>query len=376
MFRGSGFKLATMFGIPVMIHPTWFIIWLLFSLSLSNVLLAESGVPAAIAYPLGALTALVVFATLLAHEFGHALMAKRFGIGTERITLFILGGVAQIREEPRRPIEELLIALAGPAVSIACMLLFGVPWLLLEGTGAPAWLLFSLQSVATLNFIFAAFNMIPGFPMDGGRVLRALVWFGTDDYLASTRYASWGGQAFGIFLIVMGFFLLFTGSFQGFMPILLGFFLVQLAKTSYRQAQLKSAFDSVRVRDLMRPVQVVVPADLPIRSVVQDYIYKIHADRFPVVRGSSLLGYISADAISGVDRTQWDSVNAERLAQPYLRTEILSPNQSAIQAFQQVNRSGQPNLPVFNGRQLIGFLFVQDVANYLHGFSGIKRIPF
>jgi hypothetical protein len=154
------------------------------------------------------------------------------------------------------------------------------------------------------------------------------------------------------------------------MPIILGLFLNQLARTSYRQAQMKNAFDAVRVRDLMRPIQAVVPAEMPIRRVVEDYIYKVHADRFPVVSGQSLLGYISADEISRLPRDQWDFVSAERLARPYGMSEMLSPNQSALAAFQKVNALGRPNLPVFNGRQLIGYLFLQDVANYMQRFAG------
>ncbi len=370
LFRSSGFRLGKFLGIPVYLHPSWFLILFLFTAMLANGIIAQTGAASAVAYPTGAITALLVFATLLAHEYGHALAARHYGIGTERITLFIIGGVAQIREEPRRPIEEFIIAIAGPAVSFLCVFLFGIPGILLQMAGAPPVFFFALEAVAGLNLFFAIFNLIPGFPMDGGRVLRASVWGWTGNYLRSTWIASLGGQAFSFVLIGWGGVNILTGNFAGFMPIILGLFLNQLARTSYSQAQMKSAFDAVRVRDLMRPIQAVVPAEMPIRRVVEDYIYKVHADRFPVVSGQSLLGYISADEISRLPRDQWDLVPAERLARPYGISEMLSPNQSALAAFQKVNALGRPNLPVFNGKQLIGYLFFQDVANYMQRFAG------
>lgn len=369
MFRNSGIKLGKFLGIPVYLHPTWFIIWFIFTLSLANAMVLEKGASALVAYPLGALVALAAFATLLAHEYGHALTARAFGIGTERITLFILGGVAQIKDEPKRPLEEFFIAIAGPLVSVGCLILFGLPALLLYQAQMAPLLVFNLGNLAGINLVFAVFNMIPGFPMDGGRVLRAIVWRVSGNYLTATRVAAFGGQTFSIVLMVFGGYLLLNLNPSGFMPLLLGFFLNRLAKMSYRQAQFKAAFDSVRVKDLMRPIQAVVPADLPVSSVVRDYLYRIHSDRFPVVRGQSLLGYISAEDISSLDKGQWDFVRAENLARPYGRSEILSPYQNVFSAFQEVSVQGRPQLPVFHEKKLIGHLFRQDVTNYLQRFG-------
>lgn len=365
MFRHPGISLGTWLGIPVTVNPSWFIILAVFTMSLANGLVTTAEIAFGAALPIALLTALVAFATLVAHEYGHALAARYFGIDTERITLFLLGGVAQIRSEPKRPVEEFVIALAGPLVSIFCMVLFGAIAIGLTVAGVPQVVRFPFEVLAVINLVFAAFNMIPGFPMDGGRVLRAIVWGATGNFLTATRVCAGIGQFFAWSLAGLGVFLLFAGSFQGLILIAMGFFLNWLARNSYRQAQWKAAFDRVSVADLMRPVQVVVPADIPISRVVSDYIYRIHADRFPVVRGASLLGYISADDISQVSRHEWDWTPAERLVRPFRRSEILSPEQQAFNAFQKVNLLGRPSLPVFHGRQLIGFLFAQDVMNYM-----------
>ncbi len=365
MFRSPGIPIGRLFGISITLHPTWFVMLFLVTYSLAGHYVAQLGVSAGPAFFLGLIVALLAFASLLAHEFGHALTARYFGIGTERITLFLLGGVAQIKEEPRSPGQELLVAIAGPAVSLLCFALFGILALLALAGGLPAPIQFGLQALTSINFVFAAFNMLPGFPMDGGRVLRAIVWWASGDYLRSTRAATLGGQMLGMMLVVLGVFLLFRGFFQGIMLILLGLFLNWLARMSLQSALHKATFDSVKVGDLMRPVQFVVPADMSIGQVVRDYIYRVHADRFPVVRDSTLLGYISADDIAEMDKSQWDTTPAEKLVRPYGRREILAPSDDILSAAQKVNQLGRPNLPVFSGRQLIGFLFINDVMNHI-----------
>lgn len=370
MGRMGGILIGRFLGIPVYIHPTWFIILTLFSFAWGRELISATEAAPAIGYTVALLAAVTAFGTLLAHEFGHAMAARWFGIRTNRITLFLLGGVAEIRAESRRPVEELVIAIAGPAVSLVCMVLFLILAWIASMAGAPALVVYPLQMVGIINLVFAVFNMLPGFPMDGGRVLRAIVWMSTNNHLTATRIAFWGGKTLSYMLIGLGIMVLF--GFQnvaGLLYILLGWFLGRLGRAEYQSAQMRSAFDRVHVGDLMRPVQVVVPAELTLRDVVRDFIYRVHLDRFPVVRGHVLLGYITADDIAAVDRSQWDSITAERLARPFGRAEVLSPEQDALQAFQKVSQSGVPQMAVFKGRELVGFLFAQDIVNYMRKFK-------
>lgn len=374
MFRNNGYKIGTFFQIPVFIHSTWIFAFALFSFSFTEAFAQELKVAWPQAAAVGIMTALIAFISLLAHEFGHSLTARCFGIGTERITLFILGGVAQIKDEPRKPSHEFMIAIAGPGTSYICMALFAIPYFLLKNAGVGG-LLFqeSLYTLMIINFAFGTFNLIPGFPMDGGRILRALIWGVSKNFLLATRVASLGGQMFGWFLICVGGTLLFTGNvFNAIMPILLGFFLNKLAKSAYQQSRFKVAFDRLAVRDLMRPIQVVVPADLSLRHVIDHYVYKIHSDQFPVVRGESLLGYITSDDIAMVQRDMWDTLSAGKLAKPFKATEILFPTQNALAAFQKLSALGKHNLPVFQGKKLIGYLFAKDVVGYLQQINGRK----
>lgn len=365
MGRLGGLKIGTFFDIPVFIHPTWLIILFLFTYSQGYSLIADTGIAAGAGYFIALISSIVIFATLIAHEYGHALAARSFGIGTDRITLFMFGGVALMKDEARRPWEEFVIAIAGPLVSLACMVLFGV----LAGIGslmnASAVLVLPLTTIAFVNLIFAVFNMLPGFPMDGGRVLRSIVWGITGNYLTSTRVAFFGGVAVGMLLIVMGFSIMLAGAVNGLITVMLGFFLWFLSYTALRQAQMKTAFSRLTVGQLMRPVQAVVPADATLRTVVNDYINRIHADRFPVVDGNQLLGYISADDISLVPREEWMKLTARRLAQPYRESDFLNPQLEAIQAYQRMQQHGRVSYPVFHGRTLVGQLFLNDISHHI-----------
>ncbi len=365
----GGFPIGRLFNVPIYVHWTWLLLLFVFTMGLSDSAVAM-GVAPPLAYPVGLVTALLAFACLLAHEYGHVLAARHFGIPTHRITLFALGGAAALDDEPKTPWGEFLIAIAGPAVNVVLLLPLAAMALLGPSLGLPAPLLFVAQTLAVINFVFAAFNMLPGFPMDGGRVLRAIVWGATGSYLQATRVAVLFGRTVGIGMIVLGTFLLFGGSFNGIILIALGIFLQFLAGQALRVAQFKSAFASTRVGDLMRPVQAVVPGAMPVRRVVEDYIGRIHQDRFPVVRESELLGFISADDIYRLEPARWDWITAEQMARPYPSRELLRADQDAMSAFRMVMTLGRNFLPVFRDRTLIGFLFAHDVAEHLKRSSG------
>jgi len=369
MIDNPGIKIARVMGIPVYLHWTWFLLLALFVSNLTHSAREVTDLGNGMSLAVGLVAALLGFASLLAHEFGHAIAARFYGIPTERIVLFMLGGMAQIADEPRKPSAELVVAIAGPAVSFALMLVFLLGWVGAGYLGAGPGITFICQILFTLNMIFGVFNMIPGFPMDGGRVLRALIWGATGSYTKATRIASAIGQGIGFGFVALGAFFLFQGSFQGILTIALGLYLNYLAKMSRRQSQFRAAFDSLSVGQMMRPVQVVVPSRLPVRRVVDDYIYRIHEERFPVVDGGTLLGYISADEVGQLDRDKWDSTEAGRLARPYLSSEMLAPALDAQSAFRKVTASGRPNLPVFQGRQLVGHVFLQDILHHLKRFG-------
>jgi len=370
MLRHPGFSVGTYFGIPVTIHPSWFFVLGLATLTIGGIFkeILPNLTPLH-AYGLAMVTLIIGFATLIAHEFGHSLAARWFGIGTERITLFLLGGVAQIKDEPASAKQEFIIAIAGPLVSLACAILFAVPAFLIPEAGPFAPLYLMAQTLLVMNTSFFVFNLLPGFPMDGGRVLRAAIWAATADYLKATRIAVTVGRVFGYTLSGLGIFLVLSGDFGSITLVIMGFFIAYLAGTALKQAEWRAAFDRVKVGQLMRPIEVVVPADLTLRQFIDRYVYRMAGDRFPVVRGDELLGWISSRNVAAVDRSEWETLRADRLVKPFSADEILSPDQDLNSAVFRGAKLRVGTLPVFQGRRLVGFLSMIDVQQHLKRFA-------
>lgn len=369
MFPFSGIRIGRIFGIPLLVQPSWFLFLLIWVWMLRDFFAEKTGNTSLAVYPIALLVALLGYGSLLAHELGHAVVARRFGIKTHQISLHMLGGQANMRNEARQPGHELWIALAGPAVSLVLAALFGAPIAFI--LDAPETLIFqALGILFSINLLLGVVNLIlVGFPLDGGHILRALLWKVTGDYLRSTWLAAGVGRFLGGGLIFLGFLTTMRGYFQGLVLVMIGFFVMRMAKNAFESAAFDFAFRTLHVRDLMRPVQAVVPATLSVRQVVQDFLYRLHADQFPVVTGNSLVGTISADDIARMDPEQWDTTTAERLARPYLRRDFLSPDNTAFKGFRKLIRSGRGALPVFQGGRLLGFLFTHDVEAYLQRFA-------
>ncbi|CAN5209284.1 site-2 protease family protein [soil metagenome] len=385
MFRSKGIRLGRLLGIPVFIHPSWFIAFFILTSNGAEQFATSSTDISGKALVLSAIATIIAFASLLAHEFGHALAARYFKIQTERITLLIFGGVAEIRSEPRSPLQEFVIALAGPAVSLVLSGIFFAMAYAIQ-TVSPTHPFYMVATVvALLNMVFAVFNLIPGFPMDGGRVLRAFLWKVTGNFVLATKIAAIGGRTFGGLLAATGVALLSISIFgviqggggfdpSGIVLIGTGIFIAYLASLSWKQVKLKDAFDQVAVRDLMRPVSAIVSAEMTISEVVRDFVYRYNAERFPVIRGNQLIGSISADDISRTEKSQWGEMRAEKLTRPFKQEDIVVPDQNALQAFQKASAAGRQQLLVFRGRTLVGMLFAQDVLNHVKKLAGDRVV--
>lgn len=374
MFGNSGISLGRYFGIPVRIHPSWFIVLAVMTMGWTQMLEEEGSISTAVALPWALGGVLLAFLSLLFHEYGHALTARRFGIRTERITLFLFGGMAEIRSEPKTPMQEFLIAGAGPLVSLILALLCFGAMMGMAALPIPAHVHLVAEMLLFINLVFAIFNLLPGFPMDGGRMLRAAIWWASGDMLQATKWASRGGQFIGILIASLGVIEILMGSFSGIFLILTGLFIRWLAVSSYRQTQVRSAVDAVRVGDLMRPVEVVIPADASLQWAVRSAFNRLGGDRYAVVRGDALLGYLSANDVAGVPHDQWDKVTVERLVRPWADKELLSPEVPAFVAYQRLGEHARHSLPVFHGRELVGFLFMGDVTNHIGRFMEQTRL--
>ena len=329
--------------------------------------------------------ALLFFSSVLAHELAHALVGRRYGIQVSRITLFIFGGIAELGGEPGNWRAELSMAAAGPLTSIV----LGTAFLLLTASMAgplPAempdfesWLA-DLGSVPTLllwlgqvNIVLALFNLVPGFPLDGGRVLRAALWGITGNLRRATHWASLGGQAVAWLLMGTGIAMILgadvplfgSGPVAGLWLALIGWFLNNAALTSYRQLLLQETLKAVDVRQLMRTDFQTVTPDLTVAEFVHEHLLPSGQRAFPVLENGKLSGIVSLRDARKTDRTQWSHTAISRIMTPAEHLVIAGPGDNAFQALAALGRGGMNQLPVLENGELRGLLSREDLVNWL-----------
>jgi Zn-dependent protease len=293
---GRSIPLFRLAGFQVGIDWSWLILAVLITWTLSVGVFPYyyPDLTPAIYWSMGVIAALGLFASIILHELGHALVARRHGLPIRRITLFIFGGVAEMEAEPERPAVEFWVAIAGPIVSF----LVGLGcWLLLQtaggaGAGVPA--VGVLAYLATTNIILAVFNLVPAFPLDGGRILRAILWYWKGSLRWATRIASAIGGGFGILLIVLGVCRVLIGDFVGGMWwFLIGLFVRFAAQMSYQQVLTREALRGVPVRRIMTADPITGPPGITIAQLIDDHVYRHHRSMFPVADNGRLVGCVS-----------------------------------------------------------------------------------
>lgn len=370
MVPSNSIKIGKLFGIEVGVNITWFLIFFVLVFSMAGSIEELSGLSTVMSTAWAVVATLLLFASVIAHEYGHALTARTFGIGTHKIILHVFGGIAFLESEPRKPLHEFFIALAGPAVSIALALVFGLMWWALDFQFYSNVAGMVIGNLAILNLFLGVFNCVPGFPLDGGRVVRAIVWGATGQYLFATRVAAWGGVIVGGLISFSGLLSL-VGVFGpayagGILRFFLGLFVIHLALLSMRQAVVVAAFQGRTVRDLMQPVRIVVPARMALSDVNERFFAQLNVDHLPVVDGDRLLGYISREDIQAAEPRQLPWIRAHEAVHPYQPSELLAPGAAAITALERLSRTRRLSLPVFQGRRLLGHVTHHDIARHLH----------
>lgn len=331
------------------------------------------------------LTAVLFFASIALHELAHALVGRTQGMPVDRITLFLFGGIAQTNAYPRSPKAELLTSLAGPITSVIIGLVATFvgsalvanvqepiedPLLALAAAGPLATLLLWLGPV---NILLAIFNMIPGFPLDGGRVLRATLWWITGDMKKATRYASIAGQGFAWLLIACGVLMIFgyripwlgAGPISGLWLVLIGWFLNNAARASYEHHLLRGALQDVPVSELMRSDVDMVPPTLPVDALVSEYIMRRDQRAFPVIENDALLGLVSIADIRALPRERWSEAQVAHIMTPTRKLVFVSPQDSAMEALQRLSAQGVNQLPVIEGSQLRGLVRREDILKWV-----------
>jgi Zn-dependent protease/predicted transcriptional regulator len=367
--------LGRILGIDVFIDGSWLIIFALVTWTLAGHYFPAQHPqnPALFNWALGMVASLLFFASVLAHELGHSLVARGQGEEVHRITLFIFGGMAHIGGEPDRPLKEFLIAVVGPLTSLALSLVAGAAWWLLRDSSPSFASLF--RYLGLINLALAVFNVIPGFPLDGGRILRALIWGLTKNFRLATRVASFSGKVVAVLLIFWGIRLIFSGfALNGVWTIFIGWFLYNAALSSYRYLMIKDALSDVRVKNLMITDFQTVSAEMSVQQLVDDYMLR-HRDRgFLVTRDGLLQGIVCLHDVQKISREQWPITPVRDIMVPKDRLEHVSPSDDAGLALEKLTAKSIHQVPVVEANRVMGILRRNDILEYLqvHSELGAK----
>jgi Zn-dependent protease/CBS domain-containing protein len=365
---GRAFKILELFGFPIKIDPSWFIVLLLVAWSLATgwFPMTTPGRTAAVYWTMGTLGAVGLFVSILLHELSHSVVARRFGLAIRGITLFLFGGVAEMTEEPANPRTEFWMAIAGPIMSVAIAV---VCW---GAANLGAWVGWSDPAVAVLSYlgvingILVLFNMLPAFPLDGGRVMRSVLWARWKDLRRATRVSSSVGAFFGMAFIVFGVFSLVGGNVIGGIWLgLIGFFLRNAAQSSYSQVVLRRLLGGEPVWRFAEPDVHTVPPDLTVRELVEDHVYRYHHKMFPVMDRGVLMGSVATRDIRKVGADLWDSSRVRDIMEPLSEATVIAPDADALDALSRMRTSSQSRLMVVtpDGR-LVGILALKDLLEY------------
>lgn len=363
MFRHR-LTLFRLFGFGVRLDLSWLLIALLVTWSL-----AEGFFPRQ--YPdlsgfahwvMGVLGALGLFLSIIFHEFCHSLVARRYGLPMKGITLFVFGGVAEMGEEPRSPEIEFRMAAAGPVSSLLLALLFYLVWFWGKKFAWPDLANGIIGYLAFINVLLATFNLLPAFPLDGGRILRSVLWHRKGDLRHATRTATRIGSGFGVALILLGILNAFGGNLLGGMwYFLIGLFLRGAAKYSYRRLLLQSAFAEKRVDSLMNTETDAISPDLSLEVVVAEHLPRHKSRILPVVEDGQLVGCITLAQIKKIPREEWDERRAGELLQSCPENSVIDRETEVLQSLSHMKKTGINRLLVVDGRTLVGTIALADI---------------
>lgn len=360
---GESFRIGTVFGIRVGANWSVLVVLGLVAYSLAAGILPSQapGEPASVYWGAGLVSAVLFLASLVAHELAHALVAIRRGIRVGGITLWIFGGVARLTDEMPSPRSEALVAAAGPAMSLGLgVLLYGL------GLGlrpsAPLWLAVAVLWLGTMNLILGIFNLIPAFPLDGGRLLRALLWSRSGDLATATRRAAGAGQAFGYLMVVGGVVeTLFSSVISGLWTVMIGWFLLAASNAERAQVSERAALAGLRVADIMTPDPVVGPDWVTVGSFIDDYALTHRFTTFPVRSfDGALSGLVTFAALKQVPPEARGRVRVSEVMVPVTQVTVASPEEPVWDVVRRMNPLGRV-LVIADGK-LVGILSSSDVA--------------
>jgi len=363
------YRLFSLFGFQVKIDLSWLLLALLISWSLAAGLFPTE-------YPdlskqayawMGIACAVGVFFSIVFHEFSHSLVARQFGIPIKGITLFIFGGVAEMEKEPPSPKSEFLMAIAGPLASFLLAFIFSRLEAVSLTSAWPTPVIGVFGTLAYINMVVAVFNLVPAFPLDGGRMLRAILWNWKKDLRIATRISSRLGRGFGLALMILGVFALTQGNFIGGMWwFLIGIFLRGAASASYQQLLMHEVLQDQPVRRFMKRDPVTVSPSITVQEWVEDYVYRHQFKMFPVVENSNLLGCISIQSIKKIPRDEWQNRRVRDFMEPCSKTNTISADTETTRLLSAMVGPGKVSrYMVVDDGQLVGMISLKDLLDLI-----------
>lgn len=399
---GRGFRVGRLFGIEINIDWSWVFIFVLVAWNLTSVFgqyHPEWGITLQISIAI--LAALLFFASVLAHELAHSLTAQAQGVPVRSITLFLFGGVSNIQRQPPSARAEFLITIVGPIISIVLGIIFILIANLTGGTlnvsvANPQEMIQQLDPITTLlvwlgpvNILVGLFNMIPGFPLDGGRILRSIFWVITDNLRQATRWASWVGQGVAWLMIGAGIAMVFgvqvpffgTGLVNGLWLAFIGWFLNSAAVQSYQQIVVQDVLEGTKVKEMMRRNPPTVSPNQSVYSLVHDHIMGSDDHAFPVLEGDKLAGLVTLQDVREVQRDKWQQVTVAQIMTPSEELITADSEEDASDAMSKLSHRDVRQLPVLENGKLVGILRRRDIVQWMQlqsdesgrqmpGFSG------
>lgn len=364
---GRRFTLFRLMGFAVRVDASWALLAVLVVWTLARGFfpLSSPGLSVGTYWWMGILGALGLFASIVLHEFAHAYVARRYGIPMKGITLFIFGGVAEMDREPPNPTAELRMAIAGPLTSVAIGVFSYILYAASAAYSPTAWASV-LWYLAFINILLAVFNMLPAFPLDGGRVLRAFLWGRRNDLRSATRTASKWGSGFGAGLIVLGLLSVLSGNFiGGLWWFLIGMFLRSASQVSYKQVELREALAGEPVSRFVQPAEAVVPPNASLQDLMDFYFYRYYRNVYPVVEADRLVGCVDVRKLKEVPRETWNDRRVTEIAESCGEGNVIRSNADAMDALTRMTRSGRSWLMVADQGRLAGIVSLRDLMNYV-----------
>lgn len=365
MLRNS-VRIARIGGISINIHVSWILIFVLVTWTLAGSYFPQNypNWPLSLYWTVGLASSVLFFGSVLAHELAHSFVARARGLPVHDITLFIFGGVSQLSEEPQTPATEFVMALVGPLTSIVLGVCFGAVWFVARGMNEPLAALGSY--LAFINVILGFFNLIPGFPLDGGRVLRSILWQATGSLQRATRWASLVGQVVAYLFILAGIWQIFTGDWVGGLWIaFIGWFLDNAASSSYRQLTVRNLLAGHKVREVMSRECPEVSVGLTLDRLVSEHMLPTGARCFPVMEGGLVRGLLTLHNIKGVSRDLWATTTVEQVMTPLDGLKRVRPDEELWAAMQNMTADGVNQLPVMDDGQLLGMLGRDNIVSFI-----------